>query len=165
MPHAPEQRAAYPHCQRNTCHSHDQLPAARCRSGADTRGSPLRRSMVSSDRRKEPISAPRQRLDKSRVVSGVAQCLSELVYGCVQAVVEIDERILRPDLRAQLFARYHFGRPLKQDGKHLEWLFLQLDALTLFAQLSRAQVHLKNSKAQDFVSFSFHCSLAYSDLA
>jgi len=53
---------------------------------------------------------------------------------------------------AKLFAGYNLSRMLKQDGQHLEGLFLQGYSGTVLAQLSTAQVDFKIRKSHDLGS-------------
>jgi len=92
---------------------------------------------------------PRKRLDETWAIGGIPQRFPQLVDRRIQAVVEINEGIGRPVLIAKFFACDHFARPLQQDRKDVEGLFLELDPRALLAQLPRAQVYLKHSKAQD----------------
>jgi|SRR5579863_2058524 len=81
--------------------------------------------------RNEPVSSPGQCLNKARVVGGVAQGFAQLVDCRVQAVVEINERVLRPYLRTQFFVSDDIARSLQQNYEYLKRLILQLDAFAL----------------------------------
>jgi len=85
------------------------------------------------DRGDEPISASRQRLDKSRVIGGISERLPQLVDRRIQTIVEVNERVGRPVLGAKLFASDHFTGPLQQDGEDMKGLFLQLDSYALLS--------------------------------
>ena len=52
----------------------------------------------------EPIAAPRQRLDESRCRRRIAEGFTKSLDGRVQAVLEIDERVFRPELVTQVVA-------------------------------------------------------------
>src|SRR5215470_2937884 len=106
--------------------------------------------MAAGDRRNEAVATARQGFDKTRIVGRIAECFAQFVDGRVQAVVEVDERIRGPVVVAQLFPGHHFAWPLQQDGKDVKRLFLQLDAHALLMQLTRAEIYLKRSKAQNY---------------
>src|SRR5512146_3508831 len=72
----------------------------------------------------EAVSASWQRFDEPRICSPVSQRISQLVNRGVQTVIEIDERVRRPQALPQVFARYDLARFLQQRHQHLERLFL-----------------------------------------
>jgi hypothetical protein len=79
-------------------------------------------------------------LDEARRVGGVAQRLSQLIDRRVQAVVEVNEGIGRPDLGAKLFPIYYFARVTEQDSENAKGLFLQFDPQALLMKFPRTQV-------------------------
>lgn len=70
----------------------------------------------------ESISAARLRFDVPGILGGVSQRPPQLVDCRVQAVLEIDEGSLAPDLLAQLFTGNQFAGMRQQDQQNLEWL-------------------------------------------
>ena len=77
--------------------------AARSRTARERAGrSPLHR-------RDKPVSAARQRFNVARHLGGVAERLAKARNRIVQAMVEIDERVGGPNLRAQLLASDHIA--------------------------------------------------------
>src|SRR6266849_5317805 len=165
LPRPPEQSSSYSRCEHGNCRRHDDLPTAWPPGYARTRGGPSRCSIYTGDRCDEPISASRQRLDKSRVIGRISQRLPQLVDRRVQTVIEINEGIGGPVLGAKLFASHHFVRPLQQNGEDMKGLFLQLDPHALLAQLPRAHVHLKHSEAQNGARSDFEGHLFYPSLS
>jgi hypothetical protein len=79
-------------------------------------------------------------LDEARRVGGVAQGLSQLIDRGVQAVVEVNEGIRRPDLGAEFFPIYYFPRVTEQDAENAKGLFLQFDPQSLLMKFPRTQV-------------------------
>jgi hypothetical protein len=54
----------------------------------------------------------------------------------VESVVEVDERVLRPNLRLKLFTCDQATRIFQQDCQDLKWLNLQRKFYAILAQLS-----------------------------
>jgi hypothetical protein len=82
-----------------------------------------------------------------RIIGGITQSLAQLVDGEVHAVVEVHERIIRPQLLAQLFSRDQLTGMLDQHREHLTGLLLQLDPLALSVKFPSAQIQLELIKA------------------
>src|SRR5262249_40524768 len=74
---------------------------------------------------------------------------AQLIDRGVQAVIEIDKRVSRPQAAAQLFARHHISRSLDQHGEHSEGLILQPYASALLAQLAIRGIHFEHAEAGD----------------
>src|SRR6516225_2866245 len=89
-----------------------------------------------------------RRFDKAGFFGRIVQALAQPRYRGVQAMVEIDKRVYRPELQAQLLARDQFARTLQQHAQHAQGLFLEAHAPALLAQFSRAQVHFEVAEAQ-----------------
>jgi len=103
-----------------------------CRHGRNEGG--LRRNRL--DRvygGQEAISAPGLRFDESRRISRVAQRLPQFLHGTVQALVEIDKRILVPESLAQPLAGNNFARLFQQQHQDQKWFFPELDADAVLA--------------------------------
>jgi hypothetical protein len=66
------------------------------------------------DRSEEPISPAWQCLDKARIIGTVSEYLTNLIYRFIQTVLEINERVLRPELIVQLLAGDHLTRFIEQ---------------------------------------------------
>src|SRR5208282_3554847 len=98
------------------------------------------------DRRDETVSAAGQGLDESRARCGIAERLAYLVYRGIQAVIEIDEGVGRPDFFAQVVAGDNLTGILQQGSEDLKGLFLKPDASAVLAQLSGVQINFKNAK-------------------
>jgi hypothetical protein len=100
------------------------------------------------DRRDKAVSTAGQGFDEAWVRGGIPQRLANLVHRSIQAMIEIDEGIGRPDCFAQVVARDDLTCVLQERGQDLKRLFLQPDASPILAQLSGGQVRLKNAKSQ-----------------
>src|SRR5262249_11674219 len=99
------------------------------------------------DWRDKAISPPVERLDKARVVSVVAERLPDAANGLVEALLEIDERIERPQLFLQLLTSNHLARPLQQQGEHIQRLPCELNLHSLPAQLSCSKIQFEDTEA------------------
>ena len=102
------------------------------------------------------IPAARQGLDVARTGCGIAKGLAQLVYGGVQAVVEIDEGVGGPELLLQLLAGDHVAGALQQQRQHLEGLPLQAQLDSALAQFACAEIKLKDSEARDSAAILRH---------
>src|SRR5690348_17265270 len=89
----------------------------------------------------EPISATFHRFDESRTRSRVAEDGSQLIYRGVQAVIEINECVSRPESGTQVLAADDASWLSNQSGQKRERLLLQSQLLSLFAQFPRFQIH------------------------
>src|SRR6185295_6726342 len=77
------------------------------------------------DVRNEAVAAPGHCFDESGTLGGIAQRLADLVDRFVEAVVEIHERIRRPEATLEFRARHEIARPGQERGKHLKRLLLE----------------------------------------
>jgi len=100
-------------------------------------------SLYGSDK---AIAVPGQRFDEAGRRRVVPQGFAQSFDGTVDAVLEIDEGILRPELLPDLFAGHQFARALQQHGQDLEGLTMKLDFQSLLAQFSSAKVNFKDTK-------------------
>ena len=65
-------------------------------------------------RRNQSVAAPRNRLDELRGVSGIPKRIAQPFHRRVQPVLEIDERLFRPEFFSQLFAGNEFAGMCQQ---------------------------------------------------
>ena len=101
------------------------------------------------DQRDETIAAARQSLDESGIVGIVSQGESNLGYGCIERVVEVDKRVFGPDFLAQLFPRDQLALVFQQDGADLKRLALQGHLCAILAQFPGLQVRFKNPETDN----------------
>ena len=64
---------------------------------------------------------------KCGVCGRVAQRLAQPLHGGIDAVLEVDDRLARPELPAKLFAAYQLARSLDQQGEDSQRLAFELD--------------------------------------
>ena len=100
------------------------------------------------NRSDKAVSTAGQRFDKTRARCGIAQRLPNLVDRRIQAVVEIDKGVGRPDLLPQIVAGDHPSGIFKQRGQDLERLFLQPDSGAILAQFAGRQVDFEDAESQ-----------------
>jgi hypothetical protein len=89
---------------------------------------------------------PRNRFDVPRTFRRISEGGPQLGHRFVEAAVEINERMSRPELLPQLSSRHHLSGMVQEKTKNPEGLFLQLDPNAALSQLRRPLVHLKNPK-------------------
>lgn len=99
----------------------------------------------------EAISAARERFHKTGILCGVAQCIAQALHGGVQAVVEINKGIRRPQAGVKILPCNHFSGALQKRGQHLKGLFLEASLEPVAAELPGTKVYLKDSKADNSV--------------
>src|SRR5215467_11719203 len=68
------------------------------------------------------IATSGERLDVLRAVSWVAECLPQLLDGGIDAVVELYDSVVRPELLANLFPQHHFPDIFQQQRQDLDGL-------------------------------------------
>jgi hypothetical protein len=74
--------------------------------------------------RDETIAPARERLNQRTLLSRVAESFTELCHRFIQAVIEIDKGIRRPELVSQFLPGHQLPGTFQQDSKHPEWLIL-----------------------------------------
>ena len=99
--------------------------------------------------RDEAITSSRERLDKSRVFSGIVQSLPKSFDGGVQTVLEVHERIAWPELVFEIVSSHQFPRLVKQHGKDLNWLPLHLNLASMLAKLTRSKIEFETLEMDD----------------
>ena len=62
------------------------------------------------DRCDEPIASTRHRLDERRILGGIAESGAHLAHERIEAGIEIDDDLRRPERRDDLLARHHAAR-------------------------------------------------------
>src|SRR5277367_2003168 len=97
----------------------------------------------------EAVSAAGQGFDEAWVGCGIAQRLANLVYGGIQAVIEIHKGVGGPDGLAEAFASDDLSGILEECGEDLKGLLLKTDACAVLTQLSGGQVGFEDSEAQE----------------
>src|SRR5205085_881179 len=98
-------------------------------------------------RSNKPVSPSRHGFNKSWILRGITQHLSQPHDGRVQTVVEIYKSVARPQCIAQLFPAYDLAGMLQQNCQDVTRLLLQLDLQPLSSQLMGAQIKLEKTKS------------------
>jgi hypothetical protein len=88
----------------------------------------------------ETITALGKGFDEARLIRLVVQGLAQFLDGCIEAVVEIHERVFGPKPLAKLFSSDQLAGLLQQDGQYLQRLILKLDLMAALVKLTGAQV-------------------------
>jgi hypothetical protein len=101
------------------------------------------------DRSNETIAIARNGLDESRAIGGIAKRLPQLSDRGVQAVVEADERVCRPEALPQLVARDDGTASIQEQGERVEWLVLQVYPSATLSEFAGLDVQLENTKPDD----------------
>ena len=92
------------------------------------------------------VPVPGQRFDEARRRRVIPQSLAQSFDGTVDAVLEINEGILRPELLSDLFAGHQLARTLQQHGQDLEGLTVQLDLQSVLAQFSCTEIDFEDTE-------------------
>src|SRR5258708_17463103 len=79
-------------------------------------------------RRHEPISPSRYGLDEARGCGRVTQHIADLVDRGIQAVIEFDKSISRPQSGSQLVAAHDLAGPFDQERETAERLVVQFES-------------------------------------
>jgi hypothetical protein len=94
----------------------------------------------------EAIPTPRQRFDKAWIRGGIAKCFPDFIDSSVQAVVEVDEGVRRPDSLSQLLSRNRLTRPGKKRSQYLKRLILKTYLEALLSQFTSGEVGFKDAE-------------------
>ena len=83
----------------------------------------------------------------ARAVGDVAERVAQLLDRGVQALVEADVRLVRPEPLSQLIAAHQTAGVVEEGGQDLERLFLEPNPPAIPSQLVRLEVHFEHSEA------------------
>src|ERR1700684_3798321 len=75
------------------------------------------------DGQHQSIATPRQGLDVPRIIGGISQGAPEGLYRRIDAVVEIDDRIIRPQPALDFLAGDDLAPTFKEHPQNLKYLF------------------------------------------
>src|SRR5579872_3297280 len=95
------------------------------------------------------VTAPRHRLHIARATGRIPQRVAQPLDGGVDAVVELDHGIIRPQRLADLVAEHHVTGMLEHHEKNAERLLVQPDLDALLAQFGRANIELEGAEPDD----------------
>ncbi len=88
-------------------------------------------------------------LDEDGLFRRFAQRVAQPLDGSIQAMIEIDEGVRRPELAAQFLSGDKFSRAFKQRRQHLKRLFLELYLLSPLAEFPGVEIHLERAETND----------------
>jgi hypothetical protein len=103
----------------------------------------------------KPVAAAGESSNKPGIFRGIAQGVAEAFDGGIEAVIEINEGVSRPQLGAQLFPGDQFARPGQEKRQDLEGLVLEPDFGAVPAKFPGTEVSLKYPKGNEAVGFVF----------
>jgi hypothetical protein len=89
------------------------------------------------------ISVPGQGLDVAGILRVVAQCVAESQDRRVDAMLEVNESVSRPEFLLEFFPRYDFPGMFEECGENLERPFTQLDLVAAVPKLARPKINLE----------------------
>ena len=96
----------------------------------------------------ESIAARGKSFDVAWLDGGVAESLPEFVDGCVQPLLEIDERGARPEVLPQFLAADDLTVAVHEKRQDLEWFALEPDPRTGFIEIAGNGVVLEWAEDQ-----------------
>src|SRR5260370_29606973 len=91
----------------------------------------------------EAVAAARDRFNEAWTLGGVAQGFAKPADGVVEAVFELDERILGPEPLLKLLPGDDLAGMLEESEQNLQRLLVEFDAHALLAQLPRRRIHFE----------------------
>ena len=100
------------------------------------------------DRRDEPIAAPGHRFDEPRRRRVLAERLAQAFDRGVEAVIELDERVVGPQLLPQLLTRDHLTGAIEQRRRGSAGAGRSPKPRPPLAQLARADVQLEHPERE-----------------
>jgi hypothetical protein len=101
------------------------------------------------DRHQEPVSPPRERFDEPGRPGHVGERLADLPDAEIQALIEVHEGVVAPDLFADLGACHDLAAVPDQHLEHLAGLRLKLDHLAVSPELPGSSVEFEGPESID----------------
>ena len=96
------------------------------------------------------VSSAGQSFNVTGFLGRVAQRLPQPVHGSADTVLELHNRVVRPEPLAQLFPSYNLQRTFEQENKYSKGLLRQADSFaSILAQLTRAKVQFEAFEADN----------------
>src|SRR5882762_5083119 len=95
------------------------------------------------DRSNETVTSSSDCLDEDWRFRRFAQRIAQPLDGGIEAMIEVDEGVRRPEFAAQFLSGNQFSRSFKQRSQNLQGLFLQLHLLPALAQFPSVKVDLE----------------------
>ncbi|HEY8549672.1 MAG TPA: hypothetical protein VIL35_06945 [Vicinamibacterales bacterium] len=94
----------------------------------------------------ETVPAARQGLDEARGLGGVAERVAQPPDRGVQTMLEIDERVVRPETFPERFARHQLAGLFEQHREQLQGLLLEVEPRARLPQLAGTQIELEDAE-------------------
>jgi hypothetical protein len=95
----------------------------------------------------EAITLPGNSLDIARIIGRISQGVPQSPYRGVDAMVELDNGLVRPEALPNLLARDYFAGRFEKHLQDLEGLLLESNPVSLFAQFAPSTVQLEWAEA------------------
>src|SRR5581483_896104 len=102
--------------------------------------------MMAVDMADEAITTLRQCLNEDRLLCRLSQSIAQPTHRRIKAVLEINKGIVRPEPCPKLLPAYHVARPFQQRRQDFKRLLLDPYLKSIFAKLTGAHIHLKDTK-------------------
>jgi|SRR5579883_106320 len=100
-----------------------------------------------ADRSNEAISPPCKRLNKSRILGGITQRITQLIDRDSQTVIKVDSGVVSPQPLLYLLFTYHFAVVFQKHCQNPEGLPLDTHAFPIFAEFTCLYVRFKKTKS------------------
>ena len=86
---------------------------------------------------------------RSRISRVIAEYSSQLIDGGIQAVVEVNKSVIRPEFFAEFLPGYHLSRAFQKKRQNLKGLFLQTNSGAVLSQFPCGEVCLEDPKTDN----------------
>ena len=87
-----------------------------------------------------------QRTDWARANQATEKRVPQSIHRGIDTMIELDNRIVRPEAFPNLLARNHFPGRFEQHPEYLKGLILKPDPEAVFEQLGRPHIELKRAE-------------------
>jgi hypothetical protein len=101
------------------------------------------------DRSNETVPSSSDCLNEDWRFRRFAQRIAQPLDGGIEAMIEVDEGVRRPEFAAQFLSGNQFSRPFKQRRQHLQRLFLELYLLSPLAQFPSVEIDLERTETDN----------------
>src|SRR5262249_15635023 len=95
----------------------------------------------------ETVPSPRHSFHITRIFSRLAQGIPKPLYSGVNAVIKLDDGVIRPQSLPYLLPQDYSPRLNQQHSQNLERLFLKTDPRAVFGQFAGPNVEFKRPKS------------------
>src|SRR5262249_11481130 len=94
----------------------------------------------------EAVASTRDRLDKARLIGRLAEGVAQFLNGRVDAMVELDDGVVRPQSQPDLVAQHDVAGMIEHHDQNPDRLLAQLDADAALAQFPRPNIEFEGPK-------------------